>query len=167
MSMQIYIFDVDGVLLDVNERLRIAEEMSRGNKELFWQYFFSEDLLSLDKPRRIGIDLLLDRAKRGLIAIVTGRPKRLYRATIKQLEEIGIPRNIVWRLEMRDNNDKRKSWIVKTEKILNIVYEGFEVIEIHDDDEEFLRYIKKKLPRTRVFLHRDNNVIELFKSLPI
>ncbi len=162
---RVFVFDIDGVLLDVRERARRAEELSKGDRELFWRYFFSEDLLELDKPRREGIELLLDRAKKGLIAIVTGRPRKLYRATMKQLTEVcGIPREVIWRIEMRDDRDRRKSYLTKLEKILNILYEGYSVEEVHDDDEELLRAVRRYIPSAKLYLHTVNGITQLFRS---
>ncbi len=152
---KVYVFDVDGVLLDVGERLRVAMERCGGRKsDRFWNAFFSKELLDLDKPRSVGIELLRDRASKGLIAIVSGRPRKLLSETIKQLEKVcGIPRTLIWRIELREDGDRRPAKIVKLERILNILYEGFEVAEIHDDDIEFLNLARRYLPRTKLYLH--------------
>ncbi len=160
----VFVFDIDGVLLDVRERLQVAEELSKGNRDLFWRYFFSEDLMHLDKSRPIGIKLLLDRLSRGFVAIITGRPESLRHITLKQLRTSGIPVERIWRLDMRPRNDKRKSYRFKLERILSIHYEGFTIAEIHDDDEEVLSAIRRYIPNARLFLHTDDHVIELFKS---
>jgi len=152
---KVYVFDVDGVLLDVSERLRIAMEHCGGKRnDRFWSKFFSKELLSLDSPRSIGIELLKDRASKGLIAIVSGRPRRLENETIKQLVELcRIPRSLIWRLELRDDGDRRPAKIVKLERVLNILYEGFEIAEVHDDDVEFLNLVRRYLPKTKLYLH--------------
>ncbi|HDJ83653.1 MAG TPA: hypothetical protein ENG44_01485 [Desulfurococcaceae archaeon] len=162
--IKVYVFDIDGVLVDVSERLRRAKELSEGSRELFWKYFFSKELIELDKPRDIGIRLLIDRLKMGLVAIVTGRPKSLYYITLKQLKAINIPIEQIWRIEMRRDGDYRKSYIVKLERILNIVYEGYEIAEIHDDEEELLYRARIYLPKTRLYLHKNDSVIELFSK---
>lgn len=147
--------------MDIRERLRLAEELSKGRKNLFWRYFFSEELLALDKPRLIGIQLLLDRLSRGLVAIVTGRPQRLRHITLRQLKMLGIPVKQIWRLEMQSDSNTRKSIYFKLETILSIYYEGFPVVEVHDDELEVLMSIRRYLPKTRLYLHSNDQVIEL------
>ena len=147
--------------MDIRERLRLAEELSKGRKNLFWHYFFSEELLALDKPRLIGIQLLLDRLSQGLVAIVTGRPQRLRHITLRQLKMLGIPVKQIWRLEMQSDSNTRKSIYFKLETILSIYYEGFPVVEVHDDELEVLMAIRRYLPKTRLYLHSNDQVIEL------
>ncbi|NPA97516.1 MAG: hypothetical protein GXO32_07955 [Crenarchaeota archaeon] len=157
MGSEVYVFDVDGVLLDVRERLERARSLAR-SREDFWRIFFSESLLDLDRPRQVAISMLLDRARRGLVAIVTGRPRRLLRRTIDQLTNLcGVPRSAIWRIEMRGEGDYRPGWVVKLERILGIVYEGYEVAEVHDDDEELLYRLRRHLPRARLYLHRGDS----------
>lgn len=149
------------MLLDIRERLRLAEELSKGRKDLFWRYFFSEELLALDKPRPIGVQLLLDRLSQGLVAIVTGRPERLRHITLRQLKMLGIPVKQIWRLEMRSNNNTRESTHFKLETILSIYYEGFPIVEVHDDELEVLMAIRRRLPKTKLYLHSGDQVYEL------
>ena len=153
-SKYVYVFDIDGVLLDVNERFRIAQ-----NSDNFWRTFFSEELLELDRPRKIGIEILRDRAQSGLISIITGRPENLRRATINQLKELNIYR-LIWRIIMRKRNDKRKSYIVKCEALESLINEGYIVMEVHDDDVEVLIHIRRIFPDIKLFLHEGESVIE-------
>jgi len=152
----IYVFDIDGVLLDVSERLKIALQSND-----FWSVFFSKDLLYLDKPRVKGINMLRERAKKGLVAIITGRPEYLRKITIQQLKELGVY-NLIWRIYMRKRGDFRKAKIVKAEAIEQLIVEGYEVIEVHDDDIEVLNYVGKICPNAGLYLHRDNDV-EIFR----
>lgn len=147
--------------MDIRERLHLAKELSKGKKNLFWRYFFSKELLVFDKPRPIGIQLLLDRLSRGLVAIVTGRPERLRHITLRQLKMLGIPVKQIWRLEMQSDSNTRKSIYFKLETILSIYYEGFPVVEVHDDELEVLMSIRRYLPKTRLYLHSNDQVIEL------
>ncbi len=149
-----YAFDIDGVIVDVTERLRRAHDLSRGNRKLFWDFFFSEELLSLDKPRSVGIKLLIDRARRGRIIIITGRPVRLKEHTLRELlEYTGIKPHAIF---MRRNNDLRASRVVKLELLKRAISLGYEVVEYHDDDEEVLRAIVYEFPEIRLFIHEDN-----------
>lgn len=156
-----YVFDIDGVLLDVSQRIALAEKLSRGNTSLFWHYFFSEELLQFDRPRRIGIDILLDRIDKGAIIIVTGRPSRLRKITVGQLQSIGIPISSIKEIYMRSNNDLRKSYLFKLETIEDLLLKGYTILEVHDDDEEFLKRIRRKLTNSKLYLHFNNHIIEL------
>jgi len=98
-----------------------------------------------------------------LIAIVTGRPERLRYITLRQLRMLGIPVERIWRIEMRPDGDTRKSPHFKLETILSIYYEGFSIVEIHDDELEVLMAIRRYLPRTKLYLHSDDEVIELHR----
>ncbi|RLG87317.1 MAG: hypothetical protein DRO39_00820 [Thermoprotei archaeon] len=148
------IFDIDGVLLDVTLRLSKAQELARILNRDFWDTFFSEELLSLDTPRRVGIELLRRCLARGLaVAIITGRPRRIYRETVEQLKRIGVDVKFIWRILMRRNNDLRPSPIVKLELVKELVKMGGIVLEIHDDDEEFLRLVKHEIPGAHLYLH--------------
>lgn len=148
----IYVFDIDGVLLDVSERLKIALQSSD-----FWSVFFSKDLLYLDKPRTKGIEILKERARRGLIVIITGRSEYLRKITIQQLKELEIY-NLVWRMYMRKRGDFRKAKIVKAEAIKQLIVEGYEIVEVHDDEIEVLNYIGKICPYAGLYLHINNDV---------
>jgi len=153
----VYVFDIDGVLLDVSERLKLALQSND-----FWRTFFRKDLLHLDKPRAKGIDILRDRAQRGLIAIVTGRPEFLRKATIQQLRDLGVY-DLVWRIYMRKRRDFRKTKIIKAEIVRQLIIEGFEIVEIHDDEIEVLSYVGKICPGAGLYLHRGNDV-EVLRS---
>ncbi len=155
-----YVFDIDGVLLDVSQRIVLAEELSHGNTSLFWHYFFSEELLQFDRPRRVGIDILLDRINKGIIIIVTGRPSRLRRITVSQLQSIGIPISSIKEIHMRMDNDLRKSYLFKLETIENLLLKGYTILEVHDDDEEFLKRVRR-LTNSKLYLHSNNHIIEL------
>ncbi|MCS7111683.1 MAG: hypothetical protein N3D82_02530 [Ignisphaera sp.] len=156
-----YIFDIDGVLLDVSQRTAIAERLSNGNSSLFWQYFFSEELLQFDKPRKIGVDTLLDRMGKGAIILLTGRPSRLRKTTLSQLQSIGVPISKIRHIYMRSNSDYRKSCIFKMEIIERILSNGYTILEVHDDDEEFLNRVKRILTHSQLYLHFNDHIIEV------
>lgn len=159
--MATFIFDVDGVLLDVSKRLSIAKQYSHGDEREFWKYFFQEELLKYDVPRRVGIELLFNKLNRGRVIIVTGRPNRLRMATFNQLSAIGIPIDRISEILMRRDNDYRKGYIVKEEMIRILISKGINIEEIHDDDEIFLKRMRIVL-NCKLYLHRDTEVIELF-----
>ena len=146
-----YAFDVDGVLVDNEVRARKAMELSRALGRDFHEVLHYESLLPLDKPRESGIKLYKNRSKKGLVIIVTGRPKKLLKATINQIVEFtGIKPHYVL---TRSNNDRRPSYKVKADLIALAIKKGMEVIEFHDDDKEVLREIRSRFPWVRLYLH--------------
>lgn len=173
---KICIFDLDGVLLDVSERLAIARQASRDNKKIFWDVFLREDLLDLDKPRRSGIEALLRCKEKGYqVLILTGRPERLLWRTIEQLSRIGLvldQRGWLY-LVMRPSNkggsgnpytppikipriyEKADSRIFKL-SVIDRIADVYEIIEIHDDDEDILKEIWKKYPGVDLYIHIDD-----------
>ncbi|MEZ0345614.1 MAG: hypothetical protein ABWK01_03610 [Infirmifilum sp.] len=164
----VFVFDVDGVLVDSKERLRRAlSEVGVGDdinphkleprlRQKFWQRFLSEELLVLDRPRELGIKLLLERLGVGVILVLTGRPYRLYHATIRQLSGFGVPVDKVI-LSMRPNVDKRRDAEFKASVLARIPH----VVEVHDDEEEVLLKARSIHPEARLFLHYDNKYREL------
>jgi len=155
------VFDIDGVLVDASRRLREAKRMSCGNKERFWKLFLSEELLSLDEPREIGIRLLLDRLKRGKVVLLTGRPESLRSATISQLETYGVPMRRVTALLMRQASDRRKEWTVKPELLREYAsLHRLSVVEIHDDEPRTLDALHRIYPQARLVLHKGKKYYE-------
>lgn len=154
----VYVFDIDGVLVDVSDRLRIASEKSKGKGKIFWSTFFSEELFKLDKPRIIGIKLLKEKAKKGDIYIISGRPKRLYDITLNQLKNLGIL-HFVKTIILRGNNDLRPSYIYKLEVLNRLISRGINICEVHDDDEKFVREVKISFPNIDIYLHVGNEVM--------
>jgi len=152
-----YAFDIDGVVVDVSERLRVAMERAGNDRRLFWRYFFSEELMTLDKPRELGIELVRDRAVRGSIIIITGRPKRLRDVTLHQFTQLTGVRP--YRVFMRSDRDYRKSCIVKLELLTKAIKSGLEVTEFHDDDEEVLKKVKSAYPWIKLYLHTPSSYV--------
>ena len=154
--MSAYAFDVDGVLVDIRTRLNKAKELSKSKKD-FWSYFYSYELMNLDRPRKIGLRLLQDRMKRGKVIIITGRPLRLRDVTINQLINYGIDINKIAYIFMRRDEDLRPAHIVKFELLEKALTLGFDIIEYHDDDEDVLKRLKKTYPHIKLYLHYNDS----------
>jgi len=149
-------FDVDGVLLDVSERFRIAKELVESGRERdFWRVFFREELLLLDKPRGISIELINSRVGRYGLIVITGRPANLYKITLEQIVQNFKLRPT--KIFMRRVNDYRPSTIVKLELIEKALNEGYEVVEYHDDDLQVLKTIKKLYPGITLYFHQGDS----------
>lgn len=145
-------FDVDGVIADVSQRLATARELAEYYGHDFWEVFFSDELLSLDKPRRAGVDLVRRAHAEGFhIIIITGRPSRLRDFTLKQvISYTGVKPDAIY---LRRDRDRRPAKVVKAELLGRALRDGFEVIEYHDDSEDVLREIRAKYPWITLFLH--------------
>lgn len=148
----IYVFDIDGVLIDNSLRV---EKFREAKGEIS---FYDRSLLETDKPRSVGISLLEDRLKKGLVIILTGRPKSTEKITKSQLMEVGINLSDVV-LIMRPNAIKDPD-LWKEEKILSLLEEGYEICEFHDDSEELLSSLKRKAKSIKLYLHKGENYIE-------
>ena len=149
-------FDVDGVLLDVSERFRIAKELVESGRERdFWRVFFSEELLLLDKPRITSVELINSTVGRYGLIIITGRPANLYRITLEQIIQNFKLRPT--KIFMRRVNDYRPSTIVKLELIEKTLNEGYELVEYHDDDLEVLKTIKRLYPGITLYFHQGDS----------
>jgi len=145
-------FDVDGVIADVSQRLAAARELAEYYGHDFWEVFFSNELLSLDKPRHAGVKLVRDAHIEGFrVIIITGRPNRLRDFTLKQvISYTGVKPDAIY---LRRGRDRRSAKVVKAELLGKALRDGFEVIEYHDDSEDVLREIKAKYPWITLFLH--------------
>ncbi len=155
-----YAFDVDGVLVNNDRRLRIAIELSSALGRDFHELLHDENLMNLDEPRLPGIELLKDRASKGCIVIITGRPVRLKDVTIKQILDFSgvMPDHIL----MRRNNDRRPSVTVKVELLDKVTGRGVEILEYHDDDADILRAVKERFPWIRLYLHEGSSYRVIF-----
>ncbi|RLE95202.1 MAG: hypothetical protein DRN04_00765 [Thermoprotei archaeon] len=160
---RVYVFDIDGVLVDVRDKIRaVMEELgvyAKDPRDLdiktrskFWKLFLSEEYIIYDKPRQVGIDLLLDRIEKGHVAIVTGRPASLKRATLRELKDYGVPVSKI-SFFFRRREDFRKDYEVKFEIIKSLK----NVLEVHDDSIEVLEYLARFLKNTKLYLHFDDS----------
>ncbi|MEM0453240.1 MAG: hypothetical protein QXO98_01075 [Sulfolobales archaeon] len=144
-------FDVDGVLMDVDERFKRAEELSKHNTDCFWEIFFNEELMDLDKPRDVAKELINSRIGAYGLIIITGRPRKLYNITLNQLERFYNLRPA--KIYMRSSYDRRPASILKPELIGRAINEGFHIVEYHDDEEDVLKKIKDLYPYITLYLH--------------
>jgi hypothetical protein len=158
------VFDVDGVLIDSSERMREAARRAGCRKcPAFWRYFLDPSLIEeLDKPRRIGVELALSRMREGYkIIVVTGRPQRLRRITLRQLREIGIN---PLRLFVKPEGSGMNTWEFKASVIEHLVLaEGIDIAEIHEDDPEALFAMGSKAMGAVLFLHLPGDGYEVVR----
>lgn len=160
----VFVFDIDGVLVDVEAKLRevfrqLGLERLKASPDLldhnlrrkFWKLFLSKEFMVFDRPRRIGIELLLSRLEMGRVVVITGRPQHLRGATIRELKAFGIPVERVFFL-FRPKGDYRKDYVLKADFLSRLS----NVIEVHDDSIEVLMEARKIHPHAKLYLHKGN-----------
>jgi len=157
-----YVFDVDGVIIDVGKRVEFAKITS--NKEgIHWKkVFHRQDLLSLDRRREIGIKLLKERLSKGKIVFITGRPPGLKKATTDEIRKFtGIKKPVLFVVpeKPKDTPLYRKKAMLLT-KILELCSD---IVEYHDDDKKVLTDVASLLPNTTLFLH-EGNTVKIFRA---
>ncbi len=164
---KVYVFDLDGVLIDVSLKIKIVLEklgfdeninprsLNIVNRQKFWKLFLSEKYIKYDKPRAIGISLLKDRLNKGRIVVVTGRPETLRRKTLEVLSKWSIPVNRLIFI-FRRRGDRRRDVDFKVDVIAKLG----NVVEVHDDTEEILKKIKEFFPNTKLYLHFNDKYAE-------
>ncbi len=103
MRKKIIIFDLDGTLVDITQRLHFIE----GEKK-DWNSFFDACDKDLVKQKMKELCLVLYNSY--TIYIVTGRPERIRNKTEKFLNENNI---FFHKLLMRKDGDHRKDYFVK------------------------------------------------------
>ncbi len=149
--MKCFAFDVDGVLFDVSARLNVARERSVYRGTNFWDEFFNEELIHLDKPREAVYELISCRIREGKIVIISGRPRRLYNLTLEQISRYYGFRPLI--CYMRKDNDYRPSDVIKVELIKRALESGLNIVEYHDDDLKVLKKVKLLYPQIALYLH--------------
>lgn len=138
---KIAVFDIDGVIVDVSERLKASlEEVGASGvsstealpaelRRRFWSVFLSAKYMHLDKPRRVGIELLNRAREEGnFIVLVSGRRESMLKDTIKQLRDFGVEWDV---LVHRAENYYAKDHEFKKDFVKE--YLGGYVSELHDD----------------------------------
>ena len=153
-KLTIVIFDLEGVLIDNSRRLRYAldrvgakdvRSLSYPKRGKFWKIFLDRNLAhKLDTVNMVGLEMLVDRAKKHRIAIVSGSPCQIVKDHMEKINmmlgkmgekvEIGY---IFCRKGTREKAPEFKERIIK-----RLLLED-EVVEIHDDDERVLERAKK------------------------
>jgi len=124
-ARSVVVFDVDGVLADVEHRVHHLEGPRKN-----WGAFFSA--AAGDPPLRTGIELARERATEHDLAYLTGRPESLRRVTQRWLTEHGLPAGALW---MRPPRDFRPARVMKLEA-LRALGADREVEVVVDDDEQ-------------------------------
>ncbi len=148
---EIFIFDVDDVIVDSSERLKKASTLSQIFKKPLEAFLYTPELLSLDRPRALGVRLFKERARRGHVVVVSGRPQRLYNFTLKEIKEFtGVE---PFKILLRSRNTRSPHYKVKLEHVRRLISSGYEVMEFHDNDMRAINAVKEAFPWIRTYHH--------------
>jgi hypothetical protein len=119
------VFDIDGVLADVNHRLRFLEQRPKD-----WSGFFAA--APDDPPLAHGVALAREASVDCEVAYVTGRPEASRRDTVAWLRAHGLPEG---RLEMRRGRDRRPARVAKPELLAHIAQDRVVAVVVDDDEQ--------------------------------
>lgn len=119
------VFDIDGVLADVNHRVHHLERQPAD-----WPSFF--DAAQDDVPFPEGVTLSSEAAEDCDVAYLTGRPERCRAQTEQWLSTHGFPRG---QLVMRSDGDHRPARKAKPPLLRALAHGRIVAIVVDDDDE--------------------------------
>lgn len=145
-KINLYIFDIDGVVADISHRLHYMHEKN-------YEKFYSDEEIAKDGKIRAGINIVkkLYKSEDSLVMYMTGRPDSTDVATWDWLSEHeALFTHVIF---YRDNGDYRPSPVVKTElmqEALDYVRESLhkELGNIYfiDDDPKNVQAVEEKYP---------------------
>jgi len=152
--LTIVIFDLEGVLIDNSKRLRYAlqkvgakdiESLAYPLRGRFWKIFLDKDLASrMDTVNMVGLKLLVEKARKHKIAIISGSPCEIVRDHMEKiyvkLSEMNAEIEISYVFCRKGTREKAPDF---KERIIRRLILEDKVVEIHDDDERVLSRAKK------------------------
>ena len=140
--MNIYIFDIDGVLADLRHRLSYK---SRGD----FDGFYEEKNVLADGLIQPGRELLRIMNQDGIVVYATGRPERTRQATNKWLYKNRLPMPTMF---MRKDGDLRPSQEVKVEQVMEILecLSDIDKVWFIDDDPKNVAAVERAFAGTRI-----------------
>ncbi|HUR14316.1 MAG TPA: hypothetical protein VM097_07470 [Mycobacteriales bacterium] len=119
------VFDIDGVLADVNHRLHHLERRPKD-----WDAFFAA--ATEDPPLPEGVTLALGAAGDCEVVYVTGRPEQCRRDTLEWFRRHGLPEG---RLVMRRGRDRRPARVAKPELLAELARDRVVAVVVDDDEQ--------------------------------
>lgn len=130
------VFDVDGVLADVEHRRHHVEGGRRD-----WAAFFAA--AADDPPLDRGVALVRQAQRDGLVVVyLSGRPERLRDVTARWLEQHGCPPG---ELVLRPDDDRSPAVRLKT-ALLRQIGAALPIALLVDDDESVVRAVRDHQP---------------------
>jgi len=144
---KVIIFDVDGTLANIEERVKLAEIMkSSTDKKMDWNTFLNPRIMELcDTPNKDVVDLSrLFYSVGAKIIVVSARNERHRSVTTKQLLKWTVPFE---KLYLRKDDDFRNDGIVKGEILYQIRQDGFNPILAVDDRQQVVdKWVELGIP---------------------
>lgn len=128
MTIDCYIFDLDGTLADLSHRLH---HITKTPKD--WRAFFAYDEVIKDAPIPHVIDLFWDVAVSWPVVVVSGRSDECWEATMDWINKHGLP---VEKLYMRTAGDKRPDYLVKYDLLQQLKADGWNPRMVFDDRDQ-------------------------------
>lgn len=119
--INLYIFDIDGVVADISHRLHYMREKN-------YEKFYSDEELAKDEEIAAGINLAnkLFESENSFVVVMTGRPLSTEDATWKWLNEHKVKNSQMGLF--RPNGDYRPSPIVKVEGVKQAINEVKDIL---------------------------------------
>jgi hypothetical protein len=149
---EIVVLEIENVLLNTEKRKEAClkelnldlnidlKEIDSSLREQFFNLYYSEKYLSYDEPIHENIDKALKYYMQNKsLVIITNRPKKMKKATIDQLIDLGIPYEQIF---MRNDFHKGLEFKLAIIKLLQL--SGYKIYDIMDE-EKTLKKIKKRL----------------------
>lgn len=136
--MNIYIFDIDGVLADLRHRLRYK---NRGD----FDGFYKDKNVLADGLIEPGRELLHIMNQDGIVVYATGRPERTRQATIEWLHKNRLP---IRAMLMRKDGDFRPSPEIKIEQVREVLesFSNIDKVWFIDDDPKNVAAVEGAFP---------------------
>lgn len=155
---KIVVYDLDGTLLDVSERLNKAKEeagvqdldnATDEEYEKVMSIFNSVKYIDFDKPKENVVNQLRQEANKYGVFIMTGRTKDMSRATKNQLNEFDIPYDEIIHVNenLRDVNQTAENKALEIKKLSD----NYEIIKFVDDEEENRKKVAEIIGEDKVF----------------
>lgn len=121
-KINLYIFDIDGVVADISHRLHYMHEKN-------YEQFYSDEEIAKDEEIAAGIDLVnrLFESDDSFVMFMTGRPKSSDEATWKWLNEHKVKHSQMG--FFRTDGDYRPSPIVKAEGVEQAIAEVKDILD--------------------------------------
>jgi len=134
--VKVAVFDVDGVLADVEHRRR---HISGGRRD--WAAFFAA---AGDDPALAPGIAMAHRAQGDghLVVYLSGRPERLRATTLEWLRQMGLPSG---ELVLRPDGDHSPAVRLKLARLREIAA-GFPIALLVDDDEQVVAAVRRHEP---------------------
>jgi len=156
--MKTAVLDLDGVLFNVDERLKLClgeagaravEELAGVKRKQFWDCFLSAKYMHLDKPNQELVSYIKKLRSEGVkIVIVTGRREDTQKElTLEQLRRAGVEFDEIY---FRRAGDFRKDHEYKVDIIKQLIEKGHEIAEVWDDSESVINTVKQLIPSAKV-----------------